>query len=804
VDYLKPIKHSRNFDIYKENYYNLEKDKKHLPSLYNHLQTRAIFNNTAFYIHLTTNRKAYKLTAYYRSEETKSRNFLKVLLQQNPKFKPILKKERLLSKSGNYYIGEVVYIKLFNVVHSDLTQLIDFSSAILPRIPRNMSDPDRSPAFQSFVRTLGSHIIDHPVYSASALNIRTMDVTATKDARPVLNALIDLTKDLSPRPKAVAEKYYHPMITQTLNLDIEDDLELLGMDRISHDNPNIYQVADILEQRYDRFAPQEELSDAFFQTVLEEMSDAVPCDQYGWPIVISPPPPTLERLVDAGPKSTSGGTNQKGEKHSKTNLYFENITEAYNIITLCEENVENFKQQESSLEPIRFVKNVPMMPLIMSPKTEIIKKGKKNRFFMIIQGVWSLLESAYFGPILDMVKACPMSKTGGRRIMNGATLDRGVGIDLLSKMISRNGQDTKILQQLVTDFDEKEETTKICLSKSKSIVTDFSAFEFQHNLQVRMASIIEYLVKYTFNTEADRTVALVMAIKTELTTKSDIDIGCGKMLQLAPGDEGSGNILTLDNNGKSNKLYQRMAGYDLARSVDIKQCDFDFLNLSNYVNNGLYQGDDGYFATFDDKDINAGIAVINLLKEKYQCQIKDDVKNLFAKLDNQGFDKNDAGDFLKTKPTITKKGIYFIRDTENSMMRLILPNATEYNASTQLYAAISQMYNSYGNQFVYNIAKTKLNLLAELCRQKNVCLSSDSKQTVLDDFLRKMDVKGQSVIEFFTVDGFRDLSFTSINELFLFPNQGLIKNLNQNSQCYSRYGLSYDALQQYVGANSDF
>lgn len=800
MEHLTPTQRPKNFEILKKAYYDFDKQQE-LFNLYHKLSTKASLSNTAFVIFLTTNRNSYKLTAFYRFS-VQNKKYLEYLKRQNPKFIPLIKRERIRSKGSESAIKEFAYVKLFSIVSVDIRKLLDTAILILPSSPYMPVSPLQSYAFMHFKNTLDGHIIPHPIYSLSCVNMRHMDVNATKDAKPILGALFNMTKDLNPNVKEITDKYYHPMIHQSTNLDIQRDEIYMGIDGFAQDNSNIYQIADILRDRYADFAPQNEITEEFFQVAIEEITTTVPCDQFGFPIVVKPPEASLERIVDNGPKATTGGTDINGEKHTKTNLYFDNVQHLGELLEIFEENVEGFLKQESTREPISYVKPVPLMPLIMSPKNEIIKKKKKVRFFMIIQGVWSLFESAYFGPILDMVKAAPMSKTGGRRIMNGATLDRGVGIVLLNTMIHRNGQDPSIFSNLVKDYKIEKKETRDVLNKCKSIVSDFSSFEFQHNVMLRLTVELEYLLKYTFSTLKEKSIALGMACKTELTGKPDVDLGAGHVLQLAPNDEGSGNIKTLDGNGKTNKIYQKAAAYYLALNKSTEE--YSLTNLSNYAYNGLYQGDDGYFASMDSKDIAAGVDVIDTLKNVYNCKIKDDVKPLFARLDKWGKDVMDAGDFLKTKPTITSKGIFFIRDLDNSMMRMIIPNTTEFNASTQLYAAISQMYNSYGNEVAYNIAKTKLKYISELCRQKKVVLSSDAKQTVLDSFLSKMDVKGMSLMEFITVDGFKDLSFTSINELFLFPNQGLIKNLNLNAQCYTRYGLNYDAMQMYFGSNLDF
>jgi len=802
VELLRPVHRQKNFEILRDEYYNFENNLP-LYSLYKRLSTKASLSNTTFVIFLTTNRVNYRLTAFYRFNGS-NKKFLEFLIKNNPKFKPVVKKERVPNSKNQSCIQSFVYVKLFSIVSIDLRNLVDTAISLLPTPPYMPASPDNAFAFKYFKDTLDDHIIPHPIYSLSRINFRHLDIEATKDAKPILGTLFNMTKDLDPNVRQFTDRYYHPMIHQSTTLDINRSELFMGTDNFLKDNPNIYQIADILKARYAEFAPQDDITEEFFQAAIEEIINSVPCDQSGFPIVVQPPEPDLERIVDNGPRSTTGGTDTSGEKHTKTNLYFDNIKHLSELFAVFKENVENFEKLKSEHMPLGYKKPIPLMPLIMSSKNEIIKKGKKIRFFMIIQGVWSLLESAFFGPILDMVKAAPMSRTGGRRIMNGATLDRGVGTALINTMMMRNGHDPKIFEKLISDFKIEKAETRDILKKCNSIVDDFSSFEFQHNAMMRVAVHLEYLLKYTFTSERDKTVALAMACRTELTTKSDVDLGEGHILQLAPTDEGSGNITTLDGNGKTNKLYKKIAAYKIALTEDLSDAPYGLKNLSNYAYNGLYQGDDGYFASMDYADIEAGKEVINTLKHEYNCKIKDEIKPMFASLDRWGKDRFDAGDFLKTKPTITSKGIFFIRDLENSMMRMITPNTTEFNASTQLYAAISQMYNSYGNEVAYNIAKTKLKYISELCRQKKVVLSSDSKQTVLDEFMAKMDVKQVSIMDFITVDGFKDLSFSSINELFLFPNQGLIKNHNLNSQCYTRYGMNYDAMQTYFGANLSF
>jgi len=276
----------------------------------------------------------------------------------------------------------------------------------------------------------------------------------------------------------------------------------------------------------------------------------------------------------------------------------------------------------------------------------------------------------------------------------------------------------------------------------------------------------------------------------------DVDLGNGRIVKFKSMLVGSGYLLTLDRNGSTNVTNLKLAA--MAVMLDPKYSQ-EFKRKAYIVSrNMLVQGDDCYFVFIADQYRDVFNAMITVLRDKYNNEIKTDVRPAIAKLDADGFDERHAGDFLKLKMCITKNGyLVFMRAAEDSMMRILLPNSPQFTAVTQYFSAISQMIINAGNRPMYEIAKKKAEILADLIQQEKIEVTSVEREEVLAELNKKCDVKNQSLIEFCTKDGFKNLDFEVINQNFLLPDQSLVQQMARNAACYVKYGMSYDALRAY-------
>jgi len=149
------------------------------------------------------------------------------------------------------------------------------------------------------------------------------------------------------------------------------------------------------------------------------------------------------------------------------------------------------------------------------------------------------------------------------------------------------------------------------------------------------------------------------------------------------------------------------------------------------------------------------------------------------------------------------ESFFFMRASEESLQRILIPNSPEFTVVTQYYAAISQMIINAGNKPMYDIAKSKMKLMADLMSLNNMEVTSVDREAVVEDLAKRADIKNSKLIDYVMNEGFKDMEFEQIVKKFLLYDQTTVQNYARNAECYVKHGMSYDALRNYSSASFD-
>lgn len=272
--------------------------------------------------------------------------------------------------------GQILF-NFCDLFGDDLATLFRAFKAELPNF--NYSNQEMSELYMRFHNQMQDSILDHPVYATSHPSIFPLDVGVTSDGKAVLNAIYGLANDLKIRYREELDKYYHPMIFQTqFNADAEKKFHppmAIPMPNISPQNvnPNIYDSVDFLAARSKKKPVKRDLDFGEYLVALDNIRTSVPVDDYGWPLDVEPPKMELENLCANGPKATAGGVAKNGKRSLKTSVYFSTVDYVFRLVKKAEDDVKSTG-----------VIDLPMMPYLLSPKAEVIKKNKKARNFTVI------------------------------------------------------------------------------------------------------------------------------------------------------------------------------------------------------------------------------------------------------------------------------------------------------------------------------------------------------------------------------------------------------------------------------------
>lgn len=691
-------------------------------------------------------------------------------------------------------------------------------------------------------------IMNNFTYTSSPLCMRVTNLSDTKTALPIFDLINNIVSQLGARDRAEINKYVHPFNPYTWHtgiynesdpqrkMQIQNQNNKDNFDRppflnpkgetyytmkssemvreYSASNENLAGSIRVLAEQSRKKDTRSVITPTELITFMDQMIDNIPVDEYGLPIEIQPPYLDKATLVAHGPKSTAGGVDIKGNRQTKTVFYHSSINNALDLMQAMK-NRSNYIDEKSTQKT--YANNINLMPLLTSTKNEITKKKKKIRFFTLVPAQFEMIETIVYSQILDNNHSVTYSLNGGNRLMIGNSLDRGYGSYLLNTMLIRNREDLEGFNAEIKKYDGRpmknyNEHGATIIEKAKSFVTDYTSQEFQHNSIHRLLSQTSLYHFYTAHPDKNA-FQMAMATIAELTLQVDADLGGGKILILPPGHVASGCKMTLTGNGQSNKYELTHAADEALVSIkrgyyytkDVTKCKNECYNqipiTENYClktilkvrNNTLFQGDDGSLVTIDG-DPKTFDFIILIMREMYSNQIKADVKNALAVHDEQCYDTRDAGDFLKLKPTITKKGVFYIRDTAAALQKMFYPNTVPYNAVTQLFAAISQSYTSNGNYYSYKLAMIKVKMLAKYIADNKINVTEDDKNDVITLLQSKADVKNNAIIETLILNGFMELDFNTINRKFLQAQNLVIIGTIEEAKYYHAYGIRQSML----------
>lgn len=690
-------------------------------------------------------------------------------------------------------------------------------------------------------------ILRNHVITMSPLCMRVTNLMDTKTSIPVFDLLHNIVSQLDARERKELTKYYHPynpytwyqqfydatdpekkMMIQNQNVGDLDRPPFVGSNSQSYYmmkssdlvselismNKNLCGSIKVLAEQSKKRDTRTVITPTELMTFIDQLNDNTCLDEFGFPIEMQPPTMDSTTLVAHGPRSTAGGVDLTGSRQTKTTFYHASVNNALDLIQAMRNRSKAIDSQQTAMKSHE---EIYLMPLMTSIKNEITKKDKKIRFFTLVPAQFEILETVVYSQVLDNNNSVTYCLNGGNRLMIGNSLDRGYGTFILNTMLMRNREDVEDFNRCVKNYkgekmknyDEQGANT---MEKAKSYITDYTSQEFQHNSIHRLLSQLSLYCFYTSHTDKT-TFQMATATIGELTLQVDADMGGGKILILPPGHVGSGCKMTLTGNGQSNKyelthaadeaLISIKRGYYYVKDVTKpkNQCYIKKEINKNYCtktilkirNNTVFQGDDGYLATIDG-DPETFEFVVLLMRELYGNQIKAEVQNLVAVQDEKGYDIRNAGDFLKIKPTITKKGIFYIRDTAAALQKMFFPNSVPYNAVTQLFAAISQSYTSNGNYYSYKLAMIKVKMLATYIMQNKISVTEDEKNEFIAILQNKAEIKGNAIIETLILNGFMELDFNTINQKFLQNNTSLIINTIEEAKHYHTYGIRRSML----------
>jgi len=638
------------------------------------------------------------------------------------------------------------------------------------------------------------NVIEGVTYTTSDPMVVPRNVTESNDGLMTIEGIFRIEDSLKDVYRLKMQEYYHPMIFSTYyRHDRTKSLEHVPPKDFSPltYNPNLFDSLKFLSERYTHVAPNVEEFMPFFEkmTLIDTLLRNVPVDEDGWPLDVLPPSMEHEDLCANGPKATSGGVTLEGKKALKTTLYYSCVDFTNKMVRAADHMIK--ENSKLALDRQKAIK-LPIMDLLMSPKSEIIKKNKKMRFFTVVQSPINLLETTILGPIINATKSTPLSMQGGRRIMNGATLENGYGTYMFYSMLARAGHNP----QLIRDDLKKNKESSVYYEKMTAYVGDYSSFEFQHHVTQAVMAYVPYWAFYNFQDHPDHVSQYFMAYLSEVHLQVDLDVGNGKKIQFPPAALGSGVFTTLDGNGHKNLTNLKLAANELIFSSDVS----DEIKQEAFLisRNMAVQGDDCYYVSPRPLTGEAFKMIVNRLETRYHNKIKTDARPAFAKMDADGFDVREAGDFLKLKPFMMKNGdFYFMRSAEESLQRILIPNSPEFSVVTQYYAAISQMIINAGNKPMYDIAYKKLKMMSSLISENKMAVTSLDREAVIEDLSRRADIKNASLIDYIMQEGFRELEFGEIVKKFLLYDEVTVQNMARNAECYVKHGISYDALRNY-------
>lgn len=740
------------------------------------------FRGTNISIYLSCAEKLYKLKIgiIFKADDL-VRNYFK-------KCDPLGKRHFEFSLRNKTYIR----LDIANLSSASLRRLLITMDTEVPRFKYgNTKMTEVTCMIQS---NFNGHIIKGVEYTTSDPMVVPRNVTESNDGLMTIEGIFRIEDSLKDIYRLKMQEYYHPMIYSTYyRHDKTKPLEHIPpkeFNSIAY-NPHIFDSLKFLAGRYTHVAPNVSDIMPLFEkmTLIDTLLKNVPVDEDGWPLDILPPSMEHEDLCANGPKATSGGVTIEGKKALKTTLYYSCVDFTNKMVRAADYLIkENAKLAPDRKKTIK----MPIMDLLMSPKSEIIKKDKKMRFFTVVQSPVNLLETTILGPIINATKSTPLSMTGGRRIMNGATLENGYGTYMFYSMLARAGHNP---QEIRSDLKRNKEKSEF-YEKIKAYVGDYSSFEFQHHVTQAVMAYIPYWAFYNFQDHPNEVSQYFMAYLSEVHLQVDLDVGNGKKLQFPPGALGSGVFTTLDGNGHKNLTNLKLAANEIlfASNVDDKIKEEAFLISRNMA----VQGDDCYYVSPREKTGEAFKLIVDRLETRYHNKIKTDARPAFAKMDADGFDVREAGDFLKLKPFFMKNGdFYFMRSAEESLQRILIPNSPEFSVVTQYYAAISQMIINAGNKPMYDIARKKLQTMAELISENKMAVTSLDREAVIEELSRRADIKNSALIDYVMEEGFRELEFGEIVKKFLLYDEVTVQNMARNAECFVKHGISYDALRNY-------
>lgn len=679
-----------------------------------------------------------------------------------------------------------------NLAHLSSRSLIKLLNTMDTEVPRFHYGSTKMTEVECAIEALfGPNVIKGSEYTTSSPMVTPRDVSDSLDGQMVMEAILQLEQNLKPVYKDIMRNYYHPMIFSTYFRD-KKIVHVPPKDfSPATYNPNLFGSLQFLSERYTHVAPNVEVKMPIHEkiTLIDTILRHTPVDEDGWPLDILPPDMEHEDLCANGPKATSGGVTIQGKKALKTTIYYSCVEFTNNMVRSVD-----YMQRENQKFSAKAKKNIkmPIMDLMMSPKSEIIKKDKKMRFFTVVQSPVNLIETVVLGPIINATKSTPLSMSGGRRIMNGATLENGYGTYMIYSMLARGGHDPQTVRDDLRANKEQSQYFK----NMKAYVGDYSSFEFQHHVVQTMMAYVPYWTFYNFQDHPNTAAQYFMAYLTEVHTQVDLDIGKGKKIQFPPGALGSGVFTTLDGNGHKNLVNLKLAANDIIFSSDVSdEIKREVFLISRDM---AVQGDDCYYVSPREHTGEAFSLLVSRLEQRYHNKIKTDCHPAFAIMDENGFDTNHAGDFLKLKPFLTKSGdFYFMRASEESLQRILIPNSPEFSVVTQYYASISQMIINAGNKPMYDLAKKKMEVMATLMSNNNMEITSIDREAVVEELAKKIDIKNSKLMDYVMNEGFRDMEFSQIVRKFLMYDETTVQNMARNAECYVKHAMSYDALRNY-------
>lgn len=675
------------------------------------------------------------------------------------------------------------YFRILTIRRPKLVDCIKIMESEMPVV-------DAALRKQEMIPIINSIMADYIRYTKSGkktgINLYPLNLDDLKDGPALYVMLAKYIDRLPERIKKDMFQYYHPAIGLTPSQAAEYTSGSLIAETEPRDpldvNAHLLDGIKYFAETYRSYDEHELSFTEAEQMSLIEKSVYTPVDAYMWPLDLEPPDITPSLVASVGPKATSGGLDREGRTVLKTNCYYDSITGFLDILELAKRDLP-----------------LPIQPLLWSFKNETIKYNKKLRLFTVTQFITNIGEQLVFGPMLNATKNTVVSDAGGTRIMNGATLDRGYGSVLLDKMLKRNG----ITEGLKAPNIEQK----------KSVNTDYSYFEYQHH--VKQIIIARSTYYYFYNNDIkkpnNKLYIKLQAWLQETYIQIDVDVGAHEILHFRPGAFGSGILLTLDCNGKINKTNLELGAYNIvydivekAREANRTITDEEKIKIEGVkkvVGSTAVQGDDGYNAG-DDDVINGMHDIVTEIAERYGNDIKIESGPLLAKFDSSCYNTNHARDFLKLVPVKTKKGIFFIRPTEDALIRIVMPNNPGFNAATQYHSAISQMIQSAGNKVTYDIAKGKHDLIVSFMRKEKLQITNRDKEESLAQLTKHH--KGEKVIDFLTVSGFQELTFNEVNKKFLDYDHAQIYQNIRNATYFEIYHVNYDFYQNSLNAAINF